>query len=99
MNLWLRNCILIVIPVSQSANIGGDKSFEILFRWNILIHLLFPRYSPVSMAYPHHARIYAQNWNYFPNVKALIHRKGSKKNPPFFLVSFTHHQYGVPAVF
>ena len=85
-------------PVSQLANIGGDKTLKIVFRWNILINAMFNFNSPNDRAYPQHLRIYPQIWNYFPKLKAAIHITGSQKNTRFYLASCDCHQYGLSGV-
>lgn len=98
-NLWLRNYILNVIPVSQLANICEDKIYKINFRRNILIHSLFPFCSLIPVTYPQHHNTFTQNWNYFLIIKVSIHTAGSKKISAVFLVSFANHQYGVSKEF
>ena len=82
-------------PVSQLANIGGDKTSKTVFRRNILINVLFEFNSPKPTAYPQDPHTYPQNWNYFPKLKAAIHIPGSKIKSLFYLVSFGNHQYGL----
>ena len=86
-------------PVSQLANIGGDKTSKTVFRWIILINPLFFCNSPDITAYPQDPRTYPQKWNYFPTVKAAIHIKSLKINGMFYLASSGNHQYGLPEVF